>query len=146
MSYGNKKQALTKKQIALLHVAKSRLGLQEGDYRAILSLYGGAESAKDLTLGGFERVMRHLQQLGFDAPAYHPPRRSAVRNAGAVVEPPQAYKIEQLFADLGIDTAERRQGLCRRVIKKPWAQTRADANKVIECLKAMLRRRAEAQA
>lgn len=143
MSYGNKKQALTKKQIALLHVAKNQLGLQEGDYRAMLSLYGGAESSKDMTLGGFERVMKEFQRLGFDTPDYHQSRRSVVRDAGAIVDTPQLYKMEQLFGDLGINTAERRQGLCRRVIKKPWAQTRTDANKVIECLKAMLRRRME---
>ena len=142
MSYGNKEQPLSSRQISLLHVAKSRLGLEEADYRAALQLYGGAESAKQLTIGGFQRVMTDFQRMGFSAPAYFPAKsKGTVRNAAAVIEAQQSHKIKTLFADLGIDTAERQQGFCRRVIKKPWAQTRSDANKVIEGLKAMIGRK-----
>lgn len=57
--------AVTKKQIALLHVAKRDLGLTDDDYRAILARYGRAESAADLTQSGFTAVMKYLTALGF---------------------------------------------------------------------------------
>lgn len=117
-------------------MAKKELGLDDGAYRSILSLYGGAESAKDITQGGFSRLMNYLVRMGFKAPAYRPRRR----NASGTISAAQMRKIKELFGVLGMDTAERQQGLCRRVIKKPWAQTRAEANKMVECLKAMIKR------
>ena len=84
---------ISPKQIALLHVAKRELSLDEGNYRAVLSLYGGAESAKDVTQAGFTRLMNYLVRIGFKAPAFAP-------------------------------------------------QTRGEANKMIECLKAMAKRAA----
>lgn len=55
----------TKKQIALLHVAKRELGLTEDDYRAVLARYGKADSAADLDLAGFNHVMRYFTAIGF---------------------------------------------------------------------------------
>jgi len=133
---GKREAPISPKQIALLHVAKKELGLDDGAYRSILSLYGGAESAKNITQGGFSRLMDYLVRMGFKAPAYLKRRR----NASGVISAAQMRKIKELFASLGMDMAERQQGLCRRVIKKPWAQTRSEANKIVECLKAMLKR------
>ncbi len=141
MSYGRRDTPLSSRQIALLHVAKAKLGLDEGSYRSVLSLYGGAESAKEMTLGGFQRVMKYFQNLGFDAPQFFPEHRHRRPNAGAVIERRQQMLIQGLYSDIGMDTAERQQGFCRRIIKKPWPQTRGEANKIIEGLKAMLRRR-----
>ena len=124
-----KAQKISPKQIALLHVAKRELALDDGNYRAVLSVHGGAESAKEITQAGFSRLMRYLVRIGFKAPAYTG-RSSRKRDADALV------------TELGIDTAERQQNLCKRVIKKAWPQTRGDANKMIECLKAMARRAA----
>lgn len=42
-------EAVTKKQIALLHVAKKQLALDDDSYRTILARYGGCDSAADLT-------------------------------------------------------------------------------------------------
>jgi hypothetical protein len=56
---------LPAKKIALLHVAKKQLGLADADYRAILSDYGGVESAADLDEPGFQCVMNYLTALGF---------------------------------------------------------------------------------
>lgn len=57
--------SVTKKQIALLHVAKRDLGLTDDDYRAILARYGRAESTADLTQSGFTAVMKYFTALGF---------------------------------------------------------------------------------
>lgn len=56
---------ITKKQIALLHVAKRELQLDDESYRAILQRYGRVESAADLDLAGFNHVMRYLTACGF---------------------------------------------------------------------------------
>ena len=79
--------------------------------------------------------------MGFKAPAYLKRRR----NASATISVAQMRKIKELFGGLGMDTAERQQGLCRRVIKKPQAKTRSEANKMVECLKAMLKRQEGAE-
>ena len=85
--------------------------------------------------------MNYLVRIGFNAPSFSPqPRRE--RDAGALIGPWQTKKIEELYVALGILTADRQQKLCKRVIKKAWPQTRSDANKMIECLKAMAKRAA----
>lgn len=56
---------ITKKQIALLHVAKRDLGFDDETYRAILARYGNVESAADLDLTGFNRLMKYLTACGF---------------------------------------------------------------------------------
>ena len=57
---------LSKKQKALLHVAKVRLGLSDAEYRAMLGSFG-VRSAKDkhFTQTKFDKLMRHLKTLGF---------------------------------------------------------------------------------
>lgn len=55
----------TRKQIALIHIAKKQLGLTEDAYRSILWHIGGVESSKELDQIGFECVMQYLAALGF---------------------------------------------------------------------------------
>lgn len=56
---------VTKKQIALLHVAKKELSLDDDSYRAILARYGQCESAAELTQRGFTAVMKYFTAMGF---------------------------------------------------------------------------------
>lgn len=138
-----RKMGVTNQQIALLHVAKKELGLRDDDYRSILDVYGGTNSAKHLTLEGFERVMKHLEWLGFTSnnPAQaKKPYRAPERDANGSPYPAQLKMIQSLYEQLGWTEPERQRGFCQRVIKKPWPQTRAEANKIFEGLKAMLAR------
>ena len=57
--------AITKKQIALVHVAKNQLNLNEEDYQSILWNIGDVESSKELDATGFELVMQRMAALGF---------------------------------------------------------------------------------
>lgn len=57
--------ALDKKRLALIHVGKKRLALDEDSYREILHYVGGVESARDLDAFGFNAVMEHFERLGF---------------------------------------------------------------------------------
>lgn len=50
---------------------------------------------------------------------------------------PQLWIVKKLFKELGIDTPQRQEGFCRRVIHKDWPEIRSEANKVYEALEAM---------
>lgn len=52
-------------KIALVHVAKRQLGLDEDSYRDILRRWGNVESSADLDPVAFECVMIRMEQLGF---------------------------------------------------------------------------------
>lgn len=56
---------LTRKQTALVHVARKQLGLTDEQYRAILLQLAGVETSKHLDRIGFELVMQYMAALGF---------------------------------------------------------------------------------
>ena len=126
-------------QLALIHVAKKELALSDEDYRAILGQYG-VSSSKDLTIAGFEKVMTHMERLGFKSITPRQPTRAPIRDANGLPYPAQLKMLDIYFNRLGFDSADRRQGFCQRMIKKAWPQTRAEANMVFEGLKAMVAR------
>ena len=55
----------SRKQLALVHIAKKQLGLTEEAYRSILYHLGDVETSKDLDQVGFELVMQYMAALGF---------------------------------------------------------------------------------
>jgi phage gp16-like protein len=57
---------ITNRQIALIHVAKSRIGMSDSEYRAMLSGYG-VQSSKQLRQGQFDTVMKHFAVMGFSS-------------------------------------------------------------------------------
>ena len=57
--------ALTSKHLALVHVAKKTLAMNDDDYRALLWQVAEVCSAKELDEEGFEKVMRRFEALGF---------------------------------------------------------------------------------
>ena len=56
---------LTKRQLAILHVARKQLGLDDATYRDMLEAYDGVRSAKDLSLHGFRQIMNCFVDAGF---------------------------------------------------------------------------------
>ncbi|MCJ8509028.1 regulatory protein GemA [Rhizobium lemnae] len=132
---------ITKKQIALLHVAKRDLNLDDDTYRAILARYGKVETAAELDLVGFNHVMRYMTACGFRSTwtkrtyGYRP----------TMATPPQIDLIRSLWvkwrgAD-DPDDAELNKWLGR--FHKVGALRFVDnkkAAKVISALKAMLAR------
>jgi phage gp16-like protein len=131
---------VTPGQLALLHVAKRDLCLDDENYRSILRHYK-VETGKDLNMADFEQLMKYLESLGFKSSTPHNPLRAPRPDADGLPYPAQLHKIETLFKQLDIPAGARQQGFCHKVIKKPWPQTRGEANKIIEGLKAMLERR-----
>lgn len=65
--------SLSKKQKAVLHVAKGKLGLDEETYRDVLEAYGGVRSSTGLDYEGFLAVMRHFEGCGFKSNRKIPP-------------------------------------------------------------------------
>ncbi|SFI90681.1 regulatory protein GemA [Brevibacillus centrosporus] len=131
---------IERKQLAVLHIAKKDLSLVDDVYRQILQQEAGVSSSRDLSLDGFRKVMKRLEQLGYKGGAKPKQTSSKTKDPNAIVGPWQAQKIRQLFDELGWHEADRQQGFTKKMIGKPWAQTRSEANKIIEGLKAMLKR------
>ena len=51
---------------AVIHVAKSQLGLDDDAYRDVLQARAGVGSSKDLDGKGFLAVMKHFEACGFE--------------------------------------------------------------------------------
>jgi hypothetical protein len=56
---------ISSKQIALIHVAKKQLALDDDSYRAILARFGHVGGAAELDAKGFYMVMKYFTALGF---------------------------------------------------------------------------------
>lgn len=118
--------SLTPRQIQLLHVARSKVGMTEEHYRALLSRFG-AQSSKDPRLQprDYDEMMAVFAQLGFR------PKRRSPRGSGA-----QTALIDRLCRGHGVDAA-RRAGIVKRVTGKDserFCDTK-DLSKVIQALK-----------
>lgn len=57
--------SISKKQKAILHVAKGKLKVSDTQYRTALVQIAGVESSTDLDQGGFEAMMGLFEYLGF---------------------------------------------------------------------------------
>jgi phage gp16-like protein len=55
-----------KSLLAKVHIAKAQLQLTEESYRAILARHG-VESSRDLEVKGLEKLLTHMEQLGWVA-------------------------------------------------------------------------------
>ena len=65
---------ISKAQITLLHVAKSKLGWDDGLYRSALVRIAGVTSSKELDREGFEAMMGFAEYCGFRPLAPGAPR------------------------------------------------------------------------
>jgi hypothetical protein len=132
-------------KLALLQVAKSRLGLTEDDYRAILENYGGSRSARGLDGRGFDAVMDRFRALGFTSTAR---ARSYGERAG-MASPGQVATVRKLWGDWADDPSEANLNAFIQRTAKVSALRFLDApsaGAVITALKAMVERKGHANA
>ena len=134
--------ALTRKQTALLHVAKKHLALADDDYRAILRRAAGVTSSRDLDADGFEAVLRRFGELGFTPP----PRPKSFGHRFGMASPRQVAYIRSLWREYteGKGT-ERSLGIwIERTFKVSDLRfvSYSTASKVITALRAMGGRKA----
>jgi hypothetical protein len=136
---------ISRNEIALIHVAKSQLGLTDDEYRDLLRSTCNVESSKELTHRDCNRLMLRFKDLGFKLKVKGPDQVQQTKkhaeetNPSALPTPAHFGKIHGLYKELGWEK-ERQIGFNKRVIKQPWPQNRAEANKIIEALKSMVAR------
>ena len=94
---------LTRKQTALIHVAKTQLALSDERYRFILREMAGVESAKDLDRTGFEYVMKAMMALGFRSDF----TKTFYTHWAGMATPAQVTRIRALWRDFAtVDDSE----------------------------------------
>jgi phage gp16-like protein len=98
---------ITNKQKALIHVAKTKTGLSDDEYRDLLSSFG-AQSSVDLSPDDFEAVMRHFKTIGFQSSSKY--RRSPQSKQRLMA------KIAAIRAELGLTEAYI-DGMVHRMFK-----------------------------
>lgn len=151
----------TPSQNRAIHGLVGRLGRQlnredaDGVLRQICREASGQEHTSRLTVAQADMVIGALNKRlsGTATPALAPappttpsadrtpwgPRGPGPRDE-ARISPTQQRVLSALFAQAGIDTAERRQAFSQRQCGKPWPQTTTDCDAVFEALSAMILR------
>lgn len=127
--------------IQLIHIGKSQLQLDDDTYRNMLKQPTQKESTKQLTVAQLNRVIAHLQGLGFKIQSKANPKQVAAKD-------PQSQKIRALWRelhDLGhvVDNSEvALSAYVKRITgieSLAWLST-PQASQVIETLKSWLNR------
>ena len=135
------------KLIAGIHAQAHALQLDDDTRRDLQQQLVGKASTKDMTQPQLTKVWQRLTSLAKDAGLAGRAGQARRGRPGRderlpdePVTPEQLEKIEELFAAIEVQDSALRMQLCRRACGRPWAQTRAEGNKIIECLKSMHRR------
>lgn len=58
--------SISKRQLALIHVAQTKLGISDAAYRSALVEIAGVTSSKELDSAGFDAMMGYFEWLGFE--------------------------------------------------------------------------------
>ncbi len=125
--------------LAKVQIARRQLALADDDYRAILERVTGRTSSKGLPDGALEAVLAEFRRLGWTPKA---------GKAGGGYGKPHVRKMYALWREAGIVGAienaskEALRAFVERQAKRsaPEFCSPAEANKVSEALKAMIRR------
>ena len=139
-----------KKLIAGIHAQAKTLQLDHDTRREMQRQLVGVESTRDMSLGQLSTIWHRLAVLAADAglsarfAAFSPGRKRPGRDErrpDELVTEEQKIKINELFDELGITAVgQARMNFSRRTCGSTWPQTREQANKIIEALKAMGKR------
>lgn len=113
----NSKAPLSQKQklIRLVHVAKGKLGWDDGTYREALEVVTGKTSSTQCTVAELKKFIKHMESKGFE------PKNSSMKHTldkpdVAKSKKAQIDKIEALLADTGKPWAYA-EGMARRMYK-----------------------------
>lgn len=135
-----------KKLIAGIHAQAKVLQLDHETRREMQQQLVGVESTKDMSLRQLSTVWSRLTVLAHDAGlgrgvrGKRRPGRDE-RQPDELVTEEQTTKINELFDQLGIaSVGQARMNFSRRTCGSTWPQTREQANKIVEALKAMAKR------
>lgn len=130
---------IDKSKIALIHVAKKQLALDDEEYRIILHSVCGVESAKEIArLEDFKALMRAFQKLGFKNAEI---KERAMRFRRANASPDQLRMIEATWklVTRNPDDPQALENFLKNRFHVPSLAmlSRRKASDVIEALKEM---------
>lgn len=101
------------KELALIHIGKKQLDMDEETYRKMLWTVGRAHSSGDLDAGGREAVIKHLRACGFT------PERKREKKA----DPDRPHTLEQ-------NAQLRKIGAQLAHAKRPWKYAKSMAKRM----------------
>ncbi len=104
---------LSRRQKAIIHVAKQRCGLDDESYRDLLQRVAGVRSASDLDQLDYKQVMAEFARLGF-TPRHRSSR--AGTEAPAIDREPQIKKVGALLTEMGLPWAYA-DGMAKQMFK-----------------------------
>lgn len=133
---------MTRQQLAMLHIAKGKLQMEEADYRTLLRNVGGLRgdkpSSKDLTQRGFEDVMAFFEENGATGGGTY--WRDIISRRGRFADSRQIHLIRSLAAQQTYPIA----ALCRNASNHraicPERLSPREAAGLIEMLKSVVGR------
>jgi hypothetical protein len=141
--------AIGRKKKALVHIAKEDLHLDDESYRQVLKGVAGVESSTQLTVEGFEKVMRRFEEMGFKGllpDPYQPVPKGRLIPSGSPQGLESITASQQKFVNDLLEKLEWGEGhyqaFSQRIVKKPGPVTKRDGQKIIIGLMAILRKRA----
>ena len=102
-----------RKELAMIHIARKQLGIDEADYRSMLSSVAGVVSAADLDHDGREKVLDHLRQCGF-IPAHKSAKASGMHLKPSADRSPYLGKIGRLLTEMDLSWAYA-DGIAKRM-------------------------------
>ena len=124
---------LDRKKLALIHIVKKELKLDDAEYRGILGRVAGVRSARDLDEAGFRKLMRFFVRSDFY-------RANA---QGMTLK--QKLFVKALAREMGWDRAHLRNFIRKYYQREGLdALDRKEASKLIESLKAIQTRETRA--
>ncbi len=147
MSYSE--MVIGRKKKAVVHIAKEELHLDNESYRQILKGVAGVESSAQLSVAGFEKVMKRFEEMGFKGlllDPYQPIPKGRLIPSGSPEGSESITESQRDFMNYLLERldwdADHFQAFCRRIIKKSEPMTKRDGQKIIIGLMAILRKRA----
>jgi len=126
---------LTKKQITLIHVAKSKIGMTEEDYREMLHTRFGVNSSRELKQDQWDEIYSHFKNCGF-VPHHKSAKKSGMHKRPACDKASLTSKVEALLADMDLSWAyadELAKRICK--VEKFSFVPRDDIYKIITALR-----------
>jgi hypothetical protein len=149
-------RTISPKQIALVHIAKSRLGIEEEEYRQMLHEFG-VKSSKELSTKKYWALMKYFNRLGFKPERkvspdgrrvdFHPRPSDNLEPPRGFMNEAQAQRIWTIWNQISWAPAEGREAALNNFCKKKanndcwkWLSY-AQAQKVLVILEAMRRQK-----
>ena len=118
------KNKLDNKKLAVIHIVKKELGLSDSEYRKILQMVAGVNSAKQLDYKSFRKLMNYFVRSD----------HYRINSLGMTIK--QKMFIDKLVGDLGWDNSHLRNFVNKYYGKSDIRKlTKKEASKLIESLK-----------